>query len=272
MSNPTVSPLMQSRQVQALEWFVSVETGSLAGRRFPITSSAGSLTLGREGDCTIRFDPQRERMVGRHHARIEVRADGVYLVDTHSANGTFKDGEAVSEVRLQHGDRFQLGGEVEGAPGPWVAIHMPVAVHLAPMAPMASDAATLVIRPGQSGAAAPPSRAPDPGDAVHAPPVIATPPPAAKPVTPPTPATPSLPLLYSQPPISVAEPPRAAVARRDLPVAAVDPLHSQRRAQLFWQVAMIVLLLVMACGVGAALGLRNSSDADSEPELAAHGQ
>lgn len=251
MNNPTVSPLMQTRQVQALEWFVLVETGSLAGHRFPLTSIAGSLTLGREADCTIRFDPKQERMVGRHHARIEVRGDGVYLVDTHSANGTFQNGEAVSEVRLQHGDRFQLGGEMDDIQGPWISIHLPVAVHQLPVTP---DSATLVIRPGEMGAL----RA-----AVHLAPTIA--PLAAVSAPPPRPPaiTPALPSPYSQP-SGTAE--FAPVSPRDLPAGSlpVDPLHRQRRAYLVRQVAVIILLLVLACGVGMALGLRDTSEPATE--------
>ena len=258
MSNPTVSPLMQARPAQALEWFVLVETGSLAGRRFPLTSTAGSLTLGREGDCTIRFDPHQERMVGRHHARIEVRADGVYLVDTNSANGTFKNGEAVSEARLQHGDRFQLGGEVDELQGPWVSIHLPVAVHLLPMS---TDAATMVIRPSAPSPAG--AQKPAPQVADHQPPPIDR---AATevfrpPVTPTAPPAPYAPLLPREPErLPAAAVPRGPAAA----VPAVDPLHRERRAALFRQVAAIVLLLVLSCGAGVALGLYDSSDADAE--------
>ena len=265
MSNSTVSPLMQTRPVQALDWFILVETGSLAGRRFPLTSNAGSLTLGREGDCTIRFDPHQERMVGRHHARIEVRADGVYLVDTNSANGTFKDGAAVSEVRLKHGDRFQLGGEVDDIQGPWVSLHLPVAVHLAPLS---TDAATVVIRPGAASALGVPTPASAQSVAVHQPPAVA--PLAAAvsqvPIFPVTPAV--LPEPY---PARQSAPERfsAAAVPRGLPPAvpipAIDPQHSQRRSYLIRQLAAIVLLLVVACGIGVALGLHDSSDPDAEP-------
>jgi hypothetical protein len=127
-----------------MDGFLLVQTGSLAGQRFALRQPDGPLTLGRAADCAVRFDPQRERMVGRRHARIELRPDGCFLRDEQSANGTFKDGLAIREARLQDGDRFQLGGEVDGAAGPWLAVQLPAAVRR-PLTP--DRTATAVWRP-----------------------------------------------------------------------------------------------------------------------------
>lgn len=255
MSQATLSPLMQPREAQALEWYVIVDTGSLAGQRFPIRAAGGLLTLGRDASCTIKFDPEQERVVGRRHAHIELRPDGVYLVDDNSANGTFKEGQAVREVRLQHGDRFQLGGEVEGAQGPWISIHLPVAVHLTPPAPApAGDGATLITRVN------PPSRPPVP----------------SAPLSPMHPA-PELPLgLVSQPLRQPAVPPPAYVQPAAglaapviaAPIAAevVDPQQSRRRDQLIRQIASIILLLILACAAGVSLGVRQTSDQEAESD------
>lgn len=238
---------MHPREAQSLDWYVMVDTGSLAGQRFPIRPASGLLTLGRDPSCTIRFDPEHERIVGRRHAHIELRPDGVYLVDDNSANGTFKDGQPVSEVRLHSGDRFQLGGEVEGAQGPWISIHLPVAVHITPPA---SEDATLVTRVSL------PSRPPVPSAPripTHAAPEL----PgsfAAQPVAP-------LP-AYPLPSSSVAPPPSAAAP----PPEVVDPQQSRRRDQLIRQVVSIVLLLILACAVGVALGVRQDVDGDGEAD------
>ena len=100
-----------------------IEGGSLDGKRYALPTT-GALRLGRETDCDIRFDPQRERMVGRYHARVEVRPDGVFVTDCNSANKTWwtDDTPLAPETprRLQHGDRFLLGGDK----GPWVRIEM----------------------------------------------------------------------------------------------------------------------------------------------------
>lgn len=262
MSQQVRSPLMQPRQPQSLEWFVVVETGSLAGQRFPIRTSGGPLTLGRDGKCTIQFDPEQERVVGRRHAHIEMRSDGVYLVDNNSANGTFKEGQPVSAVRLQHGDRFQLGGEVEGLEGPWIAIHMPVAVHVTPPR---SDADTLIARspapslhvtqPGLSSAVSPSLAAVTP---------VASPPPQ-------TPSSASQPYAYAAPAPSVdpttAFPAQAIASRRapQPPAAEVlDPQQTRRRDQLVRQIVGIALLLILACTVGVALGIRQGADGDAE--------
>ena len=270
-SNPTVSPLMQSRQSQpqnqTLDWYVSVENGSLAGQRFSLTGLSGPLTIGRDNRCNIRFDPNQERMVGREHARIEVRADGVYLVDNHSANGTFQNGAPISEVRLKDGDRFQLGGEVDGAEGPWIAMHLPVPVPVAVhVAPVRADAATLVTRPN----AEPFPQAPRP-----APPSIV---PSAPP--PPSPLPPSnhgqglagaqLTVGHETPAMRpllerAAASPYSEVARNSLSAAEpADRQLIQRRTQLIRQIATIVVLLIAACTIGVAIGTREGSAADAE--------
>lgn len=257
MSQATLSPLMQPREAQPLEWFVVVDTGSLAGQRFPIRPAGGQLTLGRDASCTIKFDPEHERVVGRRHAHIELRSDGVYLVDDNSANGTFKEGQPVSEVRLQHGDRFQLGGEVEGAQGPWISIHLPVAVHITPPA---SEGATLITH------LSPPSR-----PFVPSAPLIAThaaPDPlpgfASQSMRQPMALPTAAPSAYLQPAPSIAPPVAAPAA--SLAAEVVDPQQSRRRDQLIRQIASIVLLLILACAVGVALGVRQDADGDAESD------
>ena len=272
MSHATLSPLMQPHPAQSPEWFVIIETGSLAGQRFALGNQAAVLTLGRDPSCTIQFDPTRERMVGRRHAHIELRGDGLYLVDDSSANGTFKDGQAVRQVRLEHGDRFQLGGEVEGAQGPWVSIHMPVATHLVPPR---TEAVTLVTRLPVVG----PSHASygSKSDAVSTARIAAThavPPAVAKYAAPPAADTVITPLLglAPAPPRTKLGAPAAATSRVERydttasvnTSAAGDPLLRQRRTQLFRQVAGTVLLLILACTIGVMLGMRQGPELSSD--------
>lgn len=266
MSHATLSPLMQPRPAPSSEWFVIIETGSLAGQRFPLNGRAAMLTLGRDPSCTIQFDPNRERMVGRRHAHIELRGDGLYLVDDSSANGTFKDGQAVSKVRLEHGDRFQLGGEVEGAQGPWLSIHMPAATHLAPSR---TDAVTLITRlPVVS--ASPSSYGSEPSAGRTRPTIPA----AVTHAAPPAAAsfiTPLLGLASVPARVEIGSPARrtSAVERYDSTAsvstsAAGDPLLRQRRTQLFRQVAGAVLLLLLSCMLGVILGMRQGSELSTD--------
>ncbi|MDQ7799884.1 MAG: FHA domain-containing protein [Armatimonadota bacterium] len=69
----------------------------------------GCHTLGRSQTCDLVLaDPG----VSREHARVERGPDGVEVVDLGSTNGTFVNGRKVTQCRLRHGDRLQLGGVV----------------------------------------------------------------------------------------------------------------------------------------------------------------
>jgi pSer/pThr/pTyr-binding forkhead associated (FHA) protein len=73
------------------------------------------LILGRAPSSAVRFDPERDSPVGRHHARIVPRDDGrvgFVIVDLGSRNGTFVNGRRVDGVvDLCPGDIVQLGRE-----------------------------------------------------------------------------------------------------------------------------------------------------------------
>ena len=86
---------------------LAVESGTLAGRAFDLET--GFLTIGRGETCSVRFDAQTERIASKQHAFIEARADGFYLADSNSTNGTFLNGQRVTSARLDSGDRIQFG-------------------------------------------------------------------------------------------------------------------------------------------------------------------
>lgn len=71
------------------------------------------LTMGRDPESTVRFAPDRERMVSRRHARIvRVGATGARFVlqDLNARNGTFLNRRRVDgEMPLHAGDVVQLG-------------------------------------------------------------------------------------------------------------------------------------------------------------------
>ncbi|NBD34544.1 MAG: FHA domain-containing protein, partial [Chloroflexi bacterium] len=54
----------------------------------------------------------QDAKVSRHHARIERRQAGYYLVDLHSSNGSFVNGRRVEHALLHHGDEIRLGNAV----------------------------------------------------------------------------------------------------------------------------------------------------------------
>lgn len=86
-----------------------VESGTLAGRMFELET--GFLTIGRGETCSVRFDPNIERIASKQHAFVEARADGFYLTDNNSTNGTILNGQGVSTTKLTSGDRIQFGRE-----------------------------------------------------------------------------------------------------------------------------------------------------------------
>lgn len=84
-----------------------IESGTLAGRTFDLET--GFLTIGRSDTCSVRLDPITERIASKQHAFIEARADGFYITDNKSTNGTLVNGQRISETRLSTGDRIQFG-------------------------------------------------------------------------------------------------------------------------------------------------------------------
>ena len=77
-----------------------------------LESQPQGLLIGRLNTCQILF-PAEARMIGREHARIVARPEGVFLLGLH-ANGTMVDGALVGqggEIELHYGARLQLGGE-----------------------------------------------------------------------------------------------------------------------------------------------------------------
>ena len=86
---------------------LTVKSGTLAGRVYDLES--GFLTIGRGENCSIRFDPRSERIASKQHAFVETRADGFYLTDNKSLNGTFVNGQPIQTVKLRSGDSLQFG-------------------------------------------------------------------------------------------------------------------------------------------------------------------
>jgi pSer/pThr/pTyr-binding forkhead associated (FHA) protein len=64
--------------------------------------------MGRDQSCGI---PLSDRYLSRRHAVIQyIETQGFYLIDLKSTNGTYVNGELVSQpIQLQDGDRIRLG-------------------------------------------------------------------------------------------------------------------------------------------------------------------
>jgi hypothetical protein len=79
----------------------------LLGRHHAL-NPAGT-TIGRGADNTIVLAADS---VSRCHARLERRADGWWVIDNGSTNGTWVHDEQVREARLHDGDRLRIGDTI----------------------------------------------------------------------------------------------------------------------------------------------------------------
>ncbi|MFH1131823.1 MAG: FHA domain-containing protein [Pseudomonadota bacterium] len=78
---------------------------------YPMTNS---LTIGRSPNCDIVLDSM---YVSHHHSTVEKRSHGIFLTDAGSANGTYLNGERITEA--------PLGVDAEFVIGPYVLKHIP---------------------------------------------------------------------------------------------------------------------------------------------------
>jgi len=67
-----------------------------------------NLSIGRAEDNDIIL-PDTEKYVSRKHAKIEVREDGAYIMDTGSQNGIVIDGAKVQEAKLDGDTEINIG-------------------------------------------------------------------------------------------------------------------------------------------------------------------
>ena len=69
------------------------------------------LAIGRLEDNDIVIDD--DSFISSHHARIEIRPEGTWVVDLGSTNGCFVNGQRVADERsVRKGDRIQVGSTV----------------------------------------------------------------------------------------------------------------------------------------------------------------
>lgn len=142
-------------KIAASKLEVVVQTGGLRGRVYELGVPSQHLFLGRHRACDVIFPTDAQHMmVGRIHAVIESRPDGLFLLNLHP-NGTTVNEALVGEdgeQRLTEGAVIQLGGR-----GPLLTLRQvflpPAAALVAPPAPPPLISAA---------AAAPPPNGPSP--------------------------------------------------------------------------------------------------------------
>lgn len=84
---------------------VIVLTGNSIGKMFKLVKPY--YVIGRAADADIRLEDEG---VSRRHAKLTVQGSGVVVLsDNGSTNGTFVNGERISQHALSDGDRVQIG-------------------------------------------------------------------------------------------------------------------------------------------------------------------
>lgn len=86
---------------------LTVQKGSLTGHQLELEN--GSLTLGRNPESSFRFDHRFDPGVSTNHAYVESTPEGFQLIDKNSTNGTYVNGNSISQVMLNTGDVIRLG-------------------------------------------------------------------------------------------------------------------------------------------------------------------
>lgn len=79
-------------------WVLQGNHKSLRNKRYPID---GTVVLGRASECELDFSYDR---LSRRHAELKVHKGLLYVRDLDSSNGSFVNGEQVSQARLKKGD------------------------------------------------------------------------------------------------------------------------------------------------------------------------
>jgi diguanylate cyclase (GGDEF)-like protein len=82
--------------------------GPQLGEIFPL--EAGEMIIGRDPDARIRLAD--DESVSRRHAVVKATAGGAQIRDLGSANGTYVDGERVTEAQLKEGVKIRVGQTV----------------------------------------------------------------------------------------------------------------------------------------------------------------
>lgn len=89
-------------------WVLKFISGKYQGGEFPLEEGK-EIIVGRSSECDMVLV---EDMVSRAHAALRVENNVAILRDNNSTNGSFVNGERVSEVELKEGDKILFGTSI----------------------------------------------------------------------------------------------------------------------------------------------------------------
>lgn len=189
---------------------------ALKDQTIPFAGKEVLIGRGKENGLVLE-----DNAVSRHHARIVEEPDGHVLIDNNSANGTWVNGQRVTEMRLKPGDQIRVGKtlfEIQGVYDPEGTALLDVQGMGMAMKPTPAPVPVPAPAPPAPVAAPapPPAPAPRPTPPVYDPPTTPDPVPMRRPAPPPTPmpAPPPAPAR----PAPMPPPAPAAMASRPAPI------------------------------------------------------
>jgi len=93
------------------QYQIKYKGGTKANQMETFDFTLPELRIGRDPQSEIRFDPERELVVSRQHARIVRQPDGrITIEDNRSRNGLYVNGRRITgSTELSPGDEVQLG-------------------------------------------------------------------------------------------------------------------------------------------------------------------
>ncbi|WP_439134155.1 FHA domain-containing protein [Pseudomaricurvus sp.] len=106
-STPTIP-----RQIESTGWALKANHSALANRVFPVKAKT---LVGRSNECDITLAAAH---LSRRHAEMVVKDGLMYVKDLGSSNGTFVNGQRITEARIKRGDDLRFDTLSFGVIGP----------------------------------------------------------------------------------------------------------------------------------------------------------
>lgn len=109
-----IDPKVEERPmpIESTGWALKANHAALGNRVFPIKAET---VIGRSRECDISLGAAH---LSRRHVKLFVQEGLLYLRDLGSANGTYLNGERVTEARVRRGDELRFDTLSFGVIGP----------------------------------------------------------------------------------------------------------------------------------------------------------
>jgi putative serine protease PepD len=210
---------------------LTITSGADAGKTVQVQGN--EFTIGREAGVDLVINDGK---ASRRHAAIRPLPDGrATLYDLGSSNGTFVNGQRVQSVLLQGGEQIQIGDTV--------------------LVPGGAATAAAPQVGGATGATSPGAQVPAAAAAAAPPPQPAVPPQQAA-YTPPTQQQPPAQQVPAQ---GFQAPSPVPIQRPSRTQSAIQRIMLQRAVNRATYIGIAAIILIVAVGVAAALGVFSGS-------------